>query len=395
MADFASVRRMDHMSFRGGGIMDLDFIAQVRALAAQVSKQREVIRTEESTKNSLVLPFISALGYNVFDPTEVIPEFDANFGTKLNYKCDYAVFRDNKPIMLFECKWCGKELEKKDEDQLRQYFAACTDAKVAVVTNGILYRFFMDLEKEHVMDDKPFLEFDMTKIKPKLVEALKRFTKSAFDLDELINAASELKYTGEVMRILGQEFSDPSDEFVRFFAGRVHSGKFTQKIRDKFRGITEPALQQFINDQISDTLQDTLKKKTQPPDPTGPKGEVIVDSPPTAPLPTEEEKEAYHIVRAILCQSINPDRIRYRDLKKGFTMVLDDSTWKPICRLHFDEDPKEIGLLDENKAETRQAIQQPSDIYRFSEQLKATAIHYLTKPVTNGNHAEEPETPGE
>ena len=381
------------MSFRGGGLMD--FIDQIKALAAQVSKQREVIKTEESTKNSLILPFINTLGYNVFDPTEVIPEYDANFGTKLNYKCDYAVFRDNKAVMLFECKWCGKDLEKKDEDQLRQYFAACTDAKVAVVTNGILYRFFMDLEKEHVMDDKPFLEFDMLNRKPNLVDALKRFTKAAFDLDELVNAASELKYTGEVMRILGDEFAHPSDEFVRFFAGQVHTGKLTQRIVDKFRGITGAALQQFINDQISDTLQDALKKKTQPPDPTGQKGEAIVDNPPAVPLPTEEEKEAYQIVRAILCGSIDPDRIKYKDLKKGFTVVLDDSTWKPICRLHFDDDPKEIGLLDDNKVETRQKIQQPSDIYRYSEELKATAAHHLNKPVTNGNHAEELETPAE
>src|SRR5208283_2536953 len=161
---------------------------------------------------------------------------------------------------------------------------------------------------------------------------------------------------------------NPSDEFVRFFAGRIHTGKLTTRIVDKFREITGAALQQFINDQISDTLQDALKKKTQPPDSTGLEVKVTVD-PLTDPLPTEEEKEAYHIVRAILCQAIDADRIEYRNPKKGFTIVL-DSNHKPLCRLHFDGDPKEIGLIDENKVERPQVIQQPSDIYRFSEELK-------------------------
>lgn len=380
------------MSF-GGGVMD--FIEQIRALAVQVSKQKEVIKTEESTKNSFVLPFISALEYNIFDPTEVIPEYDANFGTKLNYKCDYAVFRDSKPIMLWECKWCGKELEKKDEDQLRQYFAACTDAKVGVVTNGILYRFFMDLDEEHVMDKKPFLEFNMLNIKPKSVDALKRFTKSGFNLAELIDAASELKYTGEVMRIFGEQLSGPSDkfpsdEFVRFFASQIHSGKLMQKVIDKFRGITGAALQQFINDQISDTLQDALKKKTAPPPPPPPPVDGETGGPSTAPLPTEEEKEACHIVRAILCQSIDADRIKPKKWAIGFTIVLDGKK-KPLCRLYLDEGHKEIGLLDENGVEAKQEIKKVSEIYKFSENLKALAAHYLSKPTVNGHHTEDPE----
>lgn len=354
----------------------MDFIDQIRALAAQVSKQREVIRTEESTKNSLILPFIKTLGYDVFDPTEVIPEFDANFGTKLGYKCDYAIFREDKPAMLFECKWCGRELEKKDEDQLRQYFAACTDAKFAVVTNGLLYRFFTDVEKEHVMDDKPFLEFDMLEIKATLVDTLKRFTKSAFNKDELIIAAVDLKYTGEVMRILGQEFSSPSEEFVKFFAGRVHDGKLTAKIVEKFTGITRAALKQYISDRISDTLKSALDKEAA--SQKEPEAQVVVDQEGNEKglVTTPEEIEGYHIVRALLSKTVLPERIFIRDTKQYCGVLLDDNRRKPICRLYFNSDEKVAGFFDEIKKETKEPISRLSDLYKYGDRFVAIVANY-------------------
>lgn len=358
----------------------MDFIDQIKSLAVQVAKQRDVIKTEESTKNAFVLPFINALGYNVFDATEVIPEYDANFGTKLNYKCDYAIFRGDCPVMLFECKWSGRELEKKDEDQLRQYFAACTDAKVAVVTNGVLYRFFTDLDKEHVMDDKPFFEFDLSDAKPNVVDTLKRFTKAAFDLDELTNAASELKYTREVMRIVGQEFSSPSEAFVKFFAGQVHSGKLTQKIVDKFTGITRAALKQYISDRISDTLKSALDKETasqkEPEEPV--EGEISSEK---GLETTPEELEGYHIVRALLCTNVSPERIYVRDTRQYCGILLDDNRRKPICRLYFNTDQKAIGFFDEIKKETRESITQLSDLYGFADRLRTIVANYDNRPA--------------
>lgn len=48
------------------------------------------------------MPFISALGYDVFNPTEVIPEFTADVGTKKGEKVDYAIKKDDKIIILIE-----------------------------------------------------------------------------------------------------------------------------------------------------------------------------------------------------------------------------------------------------------------------------------------------------
>ncbi|HII07162.1 MAG TPA: restriction endonuclease, partial [Methanotrichaceae archaeon] len=175
----------------------MDFIDKIHELAARIPNQIEHIQTEEATKNALVLPFIAALGYNVFDPTEVVPEFTADVGTKKGEKVDYAVLMDENPIILFECKWCGANLDNEHSSQLYRYFSV-TDGRFGVLTNGIIYRFYSDLEKPNKMDEKPFFELNLLDIDESLVEELKKFTKSSFDLDDILTTASELKYTKEV-----------------------------------------------------------------------------------------------------------------------------------------------------------------------------------------------------
>ena len=53
----------------------MSLFEQLSALSARAGDQTEHLATEEATKNALVMPFINALGYNVFDPLEVVPEF--------------------------------------------------------------------------------------------------------------------------------------------------------------------------------------------------------------------------------------------------------------------------------------------------------------------------------
>jgi predicted type IV restriction endonuclease len=374
----------------------MDFIDETKALAATIPRIRDQLKTEEATKMSLVVPFIyRVLGYNVSDPTEVVPELSADFGQASAAKVDYGIFIDSEPVLLFECKSCGQDLQKKDEDQLRKYFAASKSSRIGIVTNGIRYLFFTDLDDAHLMDEKPFLEFNLLEIKDNdpLFPELKKFTKANFHIDDLAESARELRYMKEIKATIDKEFNAPSEDFVKFFAGEVYRGKkIVKKVLDQFTVLTKKALAQYIRDQIDNKINKAFGEDD--------KGGVTTEETDTQVTalpepPTDEEKEAYHIVRAILCQSIDPTRITYKNLKKGFTVVLDDKQTKPICRLYFDKESNEVGLLDENKVETRQAIQQPSDVYRFSEELKAIAVHYLNKAVSNGNQAVETETLGE
>src|ERR1044071_7269994 len=123
----------------------MSFVEQLQALAIKTEKLCPVLETEEATKNALVMPLIHMLGYDIFDPTEVIPEFTADVGIKKGEKVDYAVKKDGRLVMLFECKHCGAELNLKHASQLFRYFAV-TEARIGVLTNGIIYQFYTDLE---------------------------------------------------------------------------------------------------------------------------------------------------------------------------------------------------------------------------------------------------------
>ena len=82
----------------------------IEEIGSRATRQRDSLTTEEATKHALILPFIQALGYNVFDPTEVVPEFTADYGLKAGEKVDYAIMRNGEPVMLFECKKIGDSL---------------------------------------------------------------------------------------------------------------------------------------------------------------------------------------------------------------------------------------------------------------------------------------------
>ncbi len=211
----------------------MDFLDEIRALATRKRDQLEHLKTEEAAKTSLVMPFIQVLGYNIFDPTEVVPEFGADVGKKKGEKVDYAILMDGKPIILFECKPVGTTLDESHTYQLFRYFNV-TEARFGVLTDGVAYRFFSDLDKSNVMDTKPFLEFNLLEASDAQIEELKRFTKSSFNLGDILDVAREQKYTKEIKRLFGEQLSKPSEAFVKLFASQVYHGMLTQPVKQKF-----------------------------------------------------------------------------------------------------------------------------------------------------------------
>lgn len=350
----------------------MDFIDEIKALSSRIPNLVANIKTEEATKNALVMPFINLLGYNVFNPTEVTPEFTADHGTKKGEKVDYAIYKDGCPIILIECKTIDADLDKEHASQLFRYFNVC-DAKVGILTNGIIYKFFSDLEATNKMDDKPFLEINLLDIKEPLIEELKRFKKEAFNIDELTTVAIELKHTKEIKQILLNEMVSPSEDFVKFFANKVYDGKITQNVRQSFVDITKNAFNQFINDRINDRLNFAMS------------GDVVVESTNelinekekvkdnNGIITTEEEWQGYYIVKAILTEIIDPTRVSIRDTQRYCGILLDDNNRKPICRLYFNTKQKYIGIIDDeidNKKENRIPINELNEIYNISDRLK-------------------------
>lgn len=355
----------------------MDFIDQIKAISNRIPKQVDVIQTEEATKNAFIMPFIAALGYNVFDPTEVVPEFTADVGTKKGEKVDYAIMIDGMPAMLFECKHHAANLDQAHASQLHRYFHVTT-ARIGVLTNGIVYRFYSDLDEPNKMDTKPFLELNMLDLKEMAVEESKRFSKGSFQLEQIISAAQELKYLREVKRLLNEEFYNPSEDFVKFFASRVYTGKVTQKILTQFGDFTKKALHQFLNDKINERLKSALSVEisTAPQEAqTTAKADSIpssVEAEQKAVVTTEEEIEAFHIIKAMLRDVVEPKRIAFRDNQNYAAILLDDNNRKTICRLYFNRANKYVGLFDTEKNEQKILIANINELYDFAERMKTT-----------------------
>lgn len=354
----------------------MDFIDQIRAIASNIERQLNHIQTEEATKNALVLPFINCLGYNVFDPTEVVPEFTADVGTKKGEKVDYAIMQDGKPIMLFECKYAGVNLSQTHASQLFRYFTV-TDARIGVLTNGIVYRFYTDLEKPNKMDERPFLEIDLQGLKEPLILELKKLSKASFDLSEMLSAAHDLKYTKALKTYLGSQLHHPGDEFIKFFTKQVYDGVVTQSVRQQFEDIIKRAFNQFINERINDRLKSALEdehplEEVADPAPDETQEPIVEDD---GIVTTDEEMQGFHIVRAILRQRVEVSRIHQRDVKSYFGILLDNNNRKPLCRLHFNTSQKYLGLFD-GESEERVPIESLDDIYTFTERLIKTLEKY-------------------
>ena len=353
----------------------MDFIEELRNLSARIEKQKDLIQTEEATKMAFVVPFINLLGYDVFNPAEVVPEFTADVGTKVGEKVDYAIFKDDEVIMLIECKKYGEDLSDVHTSQLYRYFSV-VHARIAVLTNGVLYRFYADLEEEHKMDTKPFLEFDMLDIQQPLVNELKRFTKQAFNLGETLIAASDLKYTKEIKQTMMEQLESPAEDFIRFFLSSVYSGVKTQAVVQQFTDIVKRALNQFLNEQINQRLQSAIVKGNTA-DPPIELDEVDDDELDDEDIEsrivtTEEELEGFFTVKSIVREVVAPDRIVHRDTISYMAVVLDNNKFKQICRLHFNRSVKYLGLFNEDGKHERVKIDNVDDIYNYAEQLKAT-----------------------
>lgn len=356
----------------------MDFLDTINDLAARKAKQLALVDTEEATKNALVMPFIAALGYNVFNPSEVVPEFTADVGTKKGEKADYAILRDGKPILLFECKRIGTNLDEEHASQLYRYFSV-TDARFGVLTNGIIYRFYSDLEKPNRMDSKPFLEFNLLEVDEGVVQELKKFAKDEFDAENILATAKDLKYSREIKRILGEQLVSPSLDFVKLFVANVYSGHRTKAVMEQFQEITKDAFHSFINDRVGDTLksaQSALKKELEPEPPSIP-GSRSSDNDESKIVTTGEEQESFYIVKAILHDVVNTKRVAIRDHAGFCAILLDDNNRRTICRLYFNNpERKRLGLIDEQKKEERIPIEDVDDIYNYADRLKTTVGYY-------------------
>lgn len=364
----------------------MDFKDQILQLSDRIKKQKDSISTEEATKNAFIMPLIASLGYDVFNPFEVVPEMDCDLIKKKGEKIDYAIMKDKNPIFLIECKHCKQDLNLHDT-QLQKYFVA-SKSRFGVLTNGIEYRFYTDLEKVNIMDERPFLVVNMLDLSDADIEQLKKFHKSYYNENNVLNTANELKYTTEIKEIFNKEIQSPTSDFVRFFAKQIYTtGQITQKVVEMFTPLVKKSMSMVINDIIAERLNTAMKNDEQVEDTTNissnlpnspkentenklPEGIVYMDKE-AGIITTQEEMDAYNIVRSILRRSVDASRITYKDYKTYFVISLDNSQWYWICRISIGARKKQIGI-PVNKYKSCDWIQIDSidDIFKYADRLE-------------------------
>lgn len=346
----------------------MDFKDQIKQIIERVNKLKGQILTEEATKNAFIMPFLQCLGYDVFNPLEVMPEFICDIGIKKGEKIDYAIFKDGKPTILIECKHWQQNLDVHD-GQLLRYFHV-SKARFGLLTNGIIYKFYSDLVAPNKMDEKPFLEFNITEIKDNQVEELKKFHKSYFDVESIVNTAAELKYTLELKALINSELINPTPELVKHYAKQVYPSVITAKVLDQFTNLTKKSYAQVISDLITERLKSALdNEKDKEKESTTPIANEAPE-PENKVVTTVEELEAFMIVKSILRNRIPVSKIHSRDAQSYFAIIYEDNNRKPICRLYLNGIKKFIGIFDDQKKETKVEIASIDDIYTFSTQLE-------------------------
>jgi hypothetical protein len=352
----------------------VDLIDKLKELSNRIERQRDSVLTEQAAKTAFVLPFLQALGYDVFNPSEVIPELTADHGVKKGEKVDYAIKLDDKIIILIECKPLGSTLNAKCASQLFRYFSV-TDARFSILTDGVRYLFFSDLESQNKMDERPFLEFNILQFTDSDVDELKKFSKSTFNLESILSRASTLKYHKALLAEIRTEFENPSEDLVRLLTSRVYEGRFTQQIKEQFTSLTHSALRDFIRERINERLQSALDTDKQD-FATATENHISADD--DGIETTAEELEAFRIIQAIGSEVVDVDRIYIRDAKSYCAILLDNNNRRPICRLHFGKTRMAVSIFA-LRGETKIELEKISQLYKYRGLLHESILQYEPK----------------
>lgn len=333
-------------------------------LAAHIERVRvrmPHVQGEEGTKQALVVPLLQVLGYDVFDPREVRPEFVADFAVKKAgqfEKIDYTICVNGQPAIFVECKPLGAVLEDHG-GQLSRYFNSTPSVRVAWITDGVRLRVFTDLQQPNIMDTQPWLSIDLLSLKPAELDALRRFRKADFSPSDITALAEEMVYYSAILAFVSAQLREPSESFVRFVAGEIPAfGRVTKAVVERITPILRKALQSAIVDQVARSLDrsaDVAPEPEPPPVVVPVSAKVVPSSKGAAAEPvsggdqragivtTAEELEANRLIMTWVREANAHAPISYRDSKSYFT-IHQDNVRKWFVRLGLEEKPMWVAL---------------------------------------------------
>lgn len=226
----------------------MNLAEKLQELAAETPRKLDHAKKEATTRSYLVDPFIEALGFSVNDPEDVEQEFTADIG-KQGERVDYAIKLNRNPIIFIEVKPANTTLSNYHASQLRRYYGTKTNVRLSILTNGVEYRFFADLEKPNVMDDEPYMIIDIRLLHDWQIDELRGYTKSELNIDHVLSSASTLKYQRGFISAVEETFDPLSSEVIDLLIRKVYSGNLTKTMLDKLTPLAEQAWQEFLRKQ--------------------------------------------------------------------------------------------------------------------------------------------------
>ena len=222
----------------------------IEAYVKRVLELTDLVRgNEQATKQSLIGPFFTMLGYDLTDPRECLPEYKADFGKDRSTKPIDWAFKNNGTFAFFvEAKEIGRKLGGFDE-QLADYFAKEPSVKLGILTNGAQWRFFTDLTNPNVMDREPFAKWDLSSEEPAPLDVFNLLHKTQFN-PELIRAYAQRQraqnlLVGELTKLL-----EPSSDFTKLAVANIETRNLTQPVVDSWKPIVAHALNEWARQRM-------------------------------------------------------------------------------------------------------------------------------------------------
>lgn len=289
------------------------FIKRVRELAEHVRGN------EQATKQSLIGPLFTLLGYDLTDPRECIPEYKVDFGKDRSVKpIDWAFFQNGRPMFVVEAKESSRKLLGYDE-QLADYFAKSPEIKLGILTNGIQWRFFTDVMHQNMMDKEPFLRWDVFSDEKPPLDFLTILQKAQFN-PQLVRAFAEQKRNQNLLLNEISRLLEPSAEFVRLAVSNIETRRLTENMVEGWKPVLASALEAWVKQRMLSMAIDPIPTFENPSDASG-----RIET-------TQEELDGFATVQQLL----GPDRpVAYEDTVSYFKIHLKERYTWVMCRLYL------------------------------------------------------------
>jgi len=330
-------------------------------LSQDIIEKQEYLNSEASTIDVLIKPFLTILGYDITNPTEIISEYDADSRLKKGDKVDIAILQNHKPIIFIECKKFGEDLDKH-LGQLHHYFVACPEVRFAILTNGAEYRFYQESDnKSNTMDLQPFLEFTLTKkLTDSQITTISKFQRSEFNVEELFSSIDILKTENVIKSYMNQLILgklDSENEFLNILIKETpYKGKRGEN-KQQFTSLANRFITEWVRELVQEKINNLAKQQVDP--------EIIEEQNTNNNIITlDSEIEAYYIIKSICSEKIDPHRISYKDYPQFFSIYLSYQTRKTLCKLYFTENTLEIDI-DGNRV----TIESLDELYNYKDTI--------------------------